>query len=255
MSDTGWPPGWYPDPGAPATPGAVRWWDGRVWTESTAGARPSDRDATMGWVTRQRRMLGWAQAATIVYVVTTAISLSIELTRSAAFRRYVHWYHEVLTHLGTPGYVQPHAPTVLPTWFFLFAIPGIAAIVIFLMWQYRAASAGRALGWPAARSQGWGVGCWFVPIVNLWMPMQALRDCLPPGHPRRGAVWKLLAAWLITQGTGGCAAPVYAYAKSAGLVLFAVYLAADVAVLVIMLRLIRAIGAAQDQLAPVQVRP
>ena len=63
----------------------------------------------------------------------------------------------------------------------------IAAIVFACIWQHRAASAARALGYPAARSPGWGVGCWFVPIVNLWMPYGAVRDCLPPGHPERRA--------------------------------------------------------------------
>jgi hypothetical protein len=74
----------------------------------------------------------------------------------------------------------------------------IAAIVFACIWQYRAASAARALGYPAARSPGWGVGCWFVPIVNLWMPYGAVRDCLPPGHPERARVLRWWVAWLCT---------------------------------------------------------
>jgi len=52
-----------------------------------------------------------------------------------------------------------------------------------LVWQYRAASTARLLGLPAVHSAGLGVAGWFIPVVNLWFPYQALRDCLPPGHP------------------------------------------------------------------------
>jgi hypothetical protein len=243
MSDWGWPPGWYPDPG---TSGRARWWDGAAWTEFvTLG--PGPPTAPKELVARQHQMLGWAQGAVILYVATATVS--VELGRAAAIRRYFRWYHQVFAHLGTPGYVQAPAPTILPRWSALLAIPGIFAVVTFLIWQYRAASAARALGLPAARSPGWGVGCWFVPVVNLWMPMQALRDCLPPGHARRRLAWKLLAAWAVTGGLSSAAAPVFAYAETVGLALFALDVVAQVTVLTLALRLVRTIGAAQQQLA------
>ena len=74
----------------------------------------------------------------------------------------------------------------------------VAAIVFACIWQHRAATAARSLGYPAARSPGWGVGCWFVPIVNLWMPYGAVRDCLPPDHPERARVLRWWVAWLCT---------------------------------------------------------
>jgi hypothetical protein len=55
------------------------------------------------------------------------------------------------------------------------------------------------LHWPARRSPGWGVGFWFIPIVNFWMPYQAMRDCLPPGDPNRAVV---LRYWLFWIGAG-----------------------------------------------------
>ncbi len=64
----------------------------------------------------------------------------------------------------------------------------IGAVVVACIWQYRAASTARAMGLPAKHSPGWGVGCWFVPIVNYWMPYQALRDCLPVEDPHRSVV-------------------------------------------------------------------
>ena len=77
------------------------------------------------------------------------------------------------------------------------------------IWQHKAASAGRALGIPSQFSPAWGVGCWFVPIVNLWMPYQAVRDCLPPEHPHRARVlhwWiALLLAGFLSFGAGAFA--------------------------------------------------
>jgi hypothetical protein len=70
----------------------------------------------------------------------------------------------------------------------LLGLAAIAAVVGACMWQHRAASTARALGYAAKHSPGWGVGCWFVPIVNLWMPYQAIRDCLAPGDPNRRLV-------------------------------------------------------------------
>ena len=71
-------------------------------------------------------------------------------------------------------------------------------MIIACIWQHKAASAGRALGIPSQYSPAWGVGCWFVPIVNLWMPYGAVRDCLPPGHPHRPRVLHWWIAWLCT---------------------------------------------------------
>ena len=68
-----------------------------------------------------------------------------------------------------------------------------------LVWQHRAAPAGRALGIPSGMSPAWGVGCWFVPVVNLWMPYLAVRDCLPAGDPHRARVLHWWIAWLVAE--------------------------------------------------------
>ena len=82
----------------------------------------------------------------------------------------------------------------------------VVAVVFVCIWQHKAASAGRALGIPSQFSPAWGVGCWFVPIVNLWMPYLAVRDCLPPEHPHRPRVlhgWiALLLAGFLSVGAG-----------------------------------------------------
>ncbi|HTX01486.1 MAG TPA: DUF4328 domain-containing protein [Acidimicrobiales bacterium] len=71
--------------------------------------------------------------------------------------------------------------------------------VVFLVWQHDAAKVARGLGYPARISPGLGVGSWFIPIANLFLPYWSLRDCLPPGHPMRS---KALWAWLGYVATG-----------------------------------------------------
>ncbi len=90
-----------------------------------------------------------------------------------------------------------HSATLTPVGLVVGMVT-VAGVVLACIWQHRAASAARALGYPATRSPAWGVGCWFVPIVNLWMPYGAVRDCLPPGHPERARVLRWWVAWLCT---------------------------------------------------------
>jgi hypothetical protein len=73
----------------------------------------------------------------------------------------------------------------------------IAAIVIACIWQHRAATVGRAMGYPAKHTPGWGVGSWFVPIVDFWMPYQAIRDCMAPDDPNRSVVKRF---WFCVMG-------------------------------------------------------
>jgi hypothetical protein len=75
----------------------------------------------------------------------------------------------------------------------------IAIFVVLLNWQYSAAKTAQMLGLPAARGAGLGVGSWFIPVVNLWFPYQAIRDCLPPGDPGRRVVLRM---WLCYLGAG-----------------------------------------------------
>jgi len=75
----------------------------------------------------------------------------------------------------------------------------VAVGVVFLVWQYHAARVARGVGYPARTSPAFGVGSWFIPVVNLWFPYWALADCLPPEHRLRPSV---LSAWLAYIGAG-----------------------------------------------------
>lgn len=95
-------------------------------------------------------------------------------------------------------------------WFGLLGLVAVVAIVVTLIWQHRAASAARALGFPTTHSPAWGVGSWFVPIVNFWFPYQAIRDCLPPGDPNRAHVLQWWLAY-IAGGLVGASAFIAAF--------------------------------------------
>ena len=219
----GAPPGWYPDPaGGPGR----RWWDGYTWTEATVlprqpppppwpGAAPSEGtptesgargvdtdprilDATSLHVAVELRMTPLARVAVVLPAVNYLVNLIVQRVDADQWRTTGH---ELRVAWDDAQHNVPAPPVHTATLTPVASVVGVvtvAAIVFACIWQHRAASAARALGYPAARSPGWGVGCWFVPIVNLWMPYGAVRDCLPPGHPERARVLRWWVAWLCT---------------------------------------------------------
>jgi hypothetical protein len=230
----GAPPGWYPDPaGGPGQ----RWWDGYAWTEATvlpqhppppptwAGAAApqgppsqvapwaaaSERLNTHNVTQRvddERRMAPVARFAVAMPGVYFIVGLLLQRANTDQLRSAGHQFRidfrDAQHNITPPPY---HAPSnsLAPIGLLVGALT-IAAVIIACIWQHRAASAGRALGIPSQYSPAWGVGCWFVPVVNVWMPYGAVRDCLPPGHPQRARVlhwWlALLVAWILSMAAG-----------------------------------------------------
>jgi hypothetical protein len=220
----GAPPGWYADPaGGPGQ----RWWDGYAWTEATAlpavpppppasaypsslpppppayGApqpwAPAPRDAR-DLVVEELRITPLARLAITFPAVVTLVDVIAWVTSASQWRNFGHQFHVALNaaqnHQTAPVLTAPEPLGGFTAILVLFAI---AAIVVECMWQFRAASAARAMGLPAKRSPGWGVGFWFIPVVNLWMPYQAIRDCLAHNDPNRAMV---LRYWLLYVGMG-----------------------------------------------------
>jgi len=224
----GAPPGWYADPaGGPGR----RWWDGYAWNEATilpqvpppppwAGAPPPQWSPEPGapWAVASQRLATYntsglvadetglvpiarlAVAMPAVYFVTDLISQRINraqlLMTGQEFRRA---YEAARNGTRAPT-ITSHSST---SWLsLLISLVALASVVVACIWQHRAASAARALGLPATHSPAWGVGSWFVPIVNFWMPYQAIRDCLSPEDPRRSTVLQwwlaLIGAWSLS---------------------------------------------------------
>ena len=233
----GAPPGWYDDPaGGPGQ----RWWDGYAWSKATvlpqqpppppswAGAAPpqqapaqiapwaaaSERLNTFSATQAledEQRMVGWARFAVAMPGVYFLVGLLLQRANanqllSAGHQFRIDW-NAAQAGRPTPAY---HAPA--NSWTpigLLFGALTIAAVIIACVWQHKAASAGRALDIPSRYSPAWGVGCWFVPIVNLWMPYGAIRACLPEGHPHRTRVLQwwlaLMLMWTLSVAAGTAA--------------------------------------------------
>ena len=59
----------------------------------------------------------------------------------------------------------------------------LATVVVFLMWLYRVSNNVAAFGATTQHSSGWAVGSFFVPIMNLFVPYQAVRDIWGKSEP------------------------------------------------------------------------
>jgi hypothetical protein len=147
----------------------------------------------------ERRIVPLARFAVAVPAVYFLVSLVLQRVNADQLRSAGHQFridfHDAQHGLTPPPYHAPSnslAPVGL-----LVGVITLAAVVVACIWQHRAASAGRALGIPSRSSPAWGVGSWFVPVVNLWIPYSAVRDCLPPGHPHRRRVLHWWIAWLL----------------------------------------------------------
>jgi hypothetical protein len=234
----GAPPGWYPDPaGGPGQ----RWWDGYAWSESVvvpqqppappwAGAPPPqgppiqaapwaaasqrlDAHYTSGLVSSELGLAGVARISLSVPAVVGLLNLVLLRTESSRLLQIGQDF-KIIWDDTQRGITPPtFTNESISPWFFLLGLVGAAAIVVTLIWQHRAASAARALGYPTTHSPGWGVGSWFVPIVNLWFPYQAIRDCLPPGDPNRAHILQWWLAYMV-GGLVGAGAFVAAFFSS-----------------------------------------
>lgn len=59
----------------------------------------------------------------------------------------------------------------------------IATVVVFLMWLYRVSNNVAAFGKRTQNSSGWAVGSFFVPIINLFVPYQSVKDIWKNSEP------------------------------------------------------------------------
>jgi hypothetical protein len=174
-------------------------------------------------VDAERRMAGWARRAVIGMALGGVLAAVLAAVYSNHLSAFFHWYREVV-HAAAHGETAPALPAgaSLPA---VIDLPGLVAGVaeiVLMVWQYRAASAARALGLPARRSPGAGVAFWFVPVANFWCPYQAIRDCLPPGHPARPTVLRFWLALVGGELVGVASVVTSAFSVPAGIALLAV---------------------------------
>jgi len=275
----GAPPGWYDDPaGGPGQ----RWWDGYSWSEATvlpqhpppppwtgAAAPQGPASRVAPWavaserlntftatqrVDDERGMVPVARFAVAVpgvyYLVTLLLQrVNADQLRSAGHQFRIDWRDA--QHGITPPQYHATSSSFTPIGL-VVGLVAVVAVVFACIWQHKAASAGRALGIPSQFSPAWGVGCWFVPVVNLWMPYLAVRDCLPPEHPHRPRVlhwWiALLLAGFLSSGAGAFAL----FSTGAALVLSIPAAVACLAVIAWAPGIVLAIAAAHQEILGMQ---
>jgi hypothetical protein len=240
QSPGGPPPGWYQDP---AGEKAWRWWDGHQWTAyasdpsapgvaAAGGVAATPAYATHAYATpaypayqaghpglpsvqerfaAEQKAAPWAKWALAGYLLLVVVTALAAWAESSTFREV---FHNIRVQIDT-GVVQ--SQTNQSATLNLVGVLNLAVEVpvylLFLMWQYKAAVTAQLLRIPARRSPGLGVGSWFIPVVNLWFPYQAIRDCLPPEDPGRRVVGRMWACF-IASGVMNLATTVLAWVGS-----------------------------------------
>jgi hypothetical protein len=251
------PPGWYPDP---AGERAWRWWDGARWTAYASGPSaltvlpvPAARDSHTG----EQATAPWAARGFRWYVVVIAVGLLVAWAESSTFRQL---FRDLRVQASSGVIQDQFSRTATDTNLWSLVTVTLAApfYVLVLIWQYRAASTARLLSLPAAHSAGLGVGSWFIPVVNLWFPYQAVRDCLPPRHPDVRLVGWTWGCYLSAGVATGVAEVLAFFGSPVGFVMAAVALALGVGLAHFGARTVRSIGRAHRDLlfpAPMEGAP
>jgi len=68
----------------------------------------------------------------------------------------------------------------------LFIVLFLATAVLFVVWAWRATKNLQAWEAPLRRGPGWAIGGWFIPVGNLWIGYQVVRDAWELAPDRDG---------------------------------------------------------------------
>jgi hypothetical protein len=118
--------------------------------------------------------LGWKTTATIVGLVGTVVLSFVQTGASIAFADVLK--HPVPANLGL----------ILALGMLGLAVSAVSIFtwVIFLVWMHLAAKNVRALGQQGLEyTPGWCVGWWFIPVMSLWKPFDAMREIWKASDP------------------------------------------------------------------------
>jgi hypothetical protein len=83
-----------------------------------------------------------------------------------------------------------------------YGLAQLVIVVLFIVWQFRAAKNNEALDRHGARwGPGWSIGAWFIPLFNLVVPVMIVQDLwrgATPGTPRGDPGWRRAkGSWLV----------------------------------------------------------
>ena len=126
----------------------------------------------------------------VLLAVTSGVTLVLWVWMSTRLRTGTF-----VLHVPPPG-----QPFVRTTWtgtplygvFPWVSVIGLAAELVWLIWQYQATANLWARGYPDLKIRpGWAVGWWFIPFASLAMPCVAMleldRRSTPDGGPRKAS--------------------------------------------------------------------
>ncbi len=127
-----------------------------------------------GYVPSVYKPLGWRTSVTIAGIIGTVVLGGLQTGASLAFS-------DALQH---PGRENLGIILVLGVIGLASSAVSIATWVLFLVWTHLAAKNVRALGHQDLEyTPGWCVGWWFIPIMSLWKPLDALREVFKASDP------------------------------------------------------------------------
>ncbi len=164
------PAGWYQDPHGAR---AWRYWDGTAWTDHVsewpvAAAVPQLSPEER--VAEERR---WARYARWAFVAFAPVQIAAQVLGALKFDRT---YHGTLLTDDAPRSTSLFDPPAIGVPQVLCSLAVLGLTLVLAYWTMQAARAAQAQGITIARSPGWTMGGWFIPILNLWWPPQSIRS-------------------------------------------------------------------------------
>ena len=193
------PRGWYPDPAGGA---AWRWWDGARWTDDLHAYHASVSVSTATLASEEQLSSQFTRVGIPIYVVLAVVSVATRVIDAGYTHDLVSWFRTNLSHLSTPGFVvsqPPQQPLVSSLLVLPQVIATVVMLVLLLRTQHKMATVARSLGIRSRFTPTWGVIVWFIPLVDLVLPVFVWRDLLPDGHPLRH---QITLVWLVYVGSG-----------------------------------------------------
>jgi hypothetical protein len=139
-----------------------------------------------------RTLAGWLTALFVILAVLAVIGAMSSLAEAALLDRALQGYEitedEAMANDLRQGVIA---------WIRVAAF--LLTVVLFCVWVNRASKNAHALGAPGMRfTPGWSVGYFFIPIVNLFRPYQAIAEIYRASDPGRDpAAWQNAPAALI----------------------------------------------------------
>lgn len=186
MSTTPTPPsaGWYP---APNGSSQNWWWDGASWTPPTSPAYAPTPDRAIA------KLAVATQVLLIVCAAASVVSIGVEGFGIAAVTQFLDSFANDIEPINAYDRISLFVTIVS-------SAALIAAGVLWLIWQYRAA---KQVQGPTRRSPGWHVASWIIPIISFWFPYQNISD-LWRATGRTRPPWQILwwLLWIINPAIG-----------------------------------------------------